>query len=369
MSRARPHVAFFGSSLRSAYWNGAATYYRGIVRELFRHGVDVSFYEPDAFDRQQHCDIDPSAWARSVVYPATQDGVEGALAEACRADFLVKTSGVGVFDTWLDRAVVERAQGRAIYWDVDAPATLARVEGDAGDPFRDDIPRYDLVLTYGGGPRVVSRYEALGARRCVPIYNAVDPDTHHPAPPDARFTGHVGLLANRLPDREARIEEFFLRPAACLPKRPFVLGGNGWHDKAMPANVRYVGHVYTADHNAFNCSVNVVLNVNRADMAAVGYSPATRIFEAAGAGACIVSDAWEGLDAFLEPGREILQARDGGEVAEIADGVDRERATAIGRAAARRVLAEHTYASRVRQVLEVLGLPGLAGATLAEAAS
>lgn len=356
MSRARPHLAFFGSSLLSAYWNGAATYYRGIIRALALRGVRVSFYEPDAYDRQAHRDIEPPSWARSIVYPATERGVGEALEDAAGADILIKTSGVGAFDEWLEAAVVDRARGRAVFWDVDAPATLARVEAEGGDPFRRVVPRYDLVLTYGGGPNVVARYEALGARRCVPIYNALDPETHHPAAPDPRFDGDLGLLANRLPDREARIDDFFLGAAARLPGRRFVLGGNGWHDKPMPPNVRAVGHVYTRDHNAFNASTRAVLNVNREDMARVGHSPPTRIFEAAGAAACIISDAWEGLDAFLAPGEEVLPARDGQEVADILAGLSPERATAIGQAAARRVLAEHTYGARVELLLDVLDL-------------
>jgi spore maturation protein CgeB len=356
---ARPQAAFFGSSILSAYWNGAATYYRGIVRELHGHGVDVTFYEPDAYERQQHRDIEPPAWVSSVVYPATQEGVEQALASARHADFVIKTSGVGVYDAFLEAAVLDLAPGRAIFWDVDAPATLARVHADPADPFHRAIPKYALIFTYGGGPPVVSAYRALGARDCVPIYNAVDLATHHPDEPDRRFDGDLNLLVNRLPDREARIEEFFFRPARALPDRQFTLGGNGWADKDAPPNVRKVGHVYTADHNRFNCSSRAVLSVNREDMARTGYSPATRVFEAAGAGACLISDAWVGLDTFFEPEKEILSAADGEEVAEHVRALTPERACAIGAAALRRVRAEHTYAHRVAAVLQVLAaVPG-----------
>jgi spore maturation protein CgeB len=353
---ARPRAAFFGSSILSAYWNGAATYYRGVVRELHRHGVDVTFYEPDAYDRQQHRDIEPPEWVSSVVYPATEGGVEAALSEARAADFVVKTSGVGVFDELLEQAIPDLAPGRAIFWDVDAPATLARVRTNAGDPFLRVIPQFSLVFTYGGGPPVVSAYEALGARECVPIYNAVDLDTHHPDARDERFGGDLNLLVNRLPDREARIDEFFLRPAERLPHCAFTLGGNGWADKPVPANVRLVGHVYTADHNRFNCSSRAVLSVNREDMARMGYSPATRVFEAAGAGACLITDAWVGLEEFFEPGVEVLAAADGDEVIEQLQGLTAARARQIGAAALARVRREHTYAHRVAQVLQALGI-------------
>ena len=353
---ARPTAAFFGSSILSAYWNGAATYYRGIVRELHKHGVDVTFFEPDAYERQQHRDLEPPDWVTSVVYPATEQGVNRALAMARRADVIVKTSGVGVFDEFLEHAVLSLAPGRAVFWDVDAPATLARVQADSQDAFRAAIPEYALIFTYGGGPPVVNAYKALGARECVPIYNAVDLDTHHPAAPDARFAGDLNLLVNRLPDREARIDEFFFAPASQLPDRRFTLGGNGWADRNVPANVRMVGHVYTADHNAFNCSATAVLSVNREDMARTGYSPATRVFEAAGAGVCLISDAWTGLEQFFEPGKEVLAAASGDEVVAQLAALTATRAQQIGQAAYRRVVAEHTYAHRVEKVLEALAL-------------
>ena len=355
-----PRIAVFGSSLVSAYWNGAATYYRGIFRALAGRGFDVTFYEPDAYDRQQHRDIADPDWARIVVYPGTPGddrGVWRALKEAASADVLIKTSGVGVFDALLEQAVLEvRApNAQVIFWDVDAPATLDRLSASAADPFHALIPEYDLVLTYGGGEPVIRAYAAVGARHCVPVYNALDASTHHPVERDDRFDADLGFLGNRLPDREARVEEFFLSAAAQLPSCRFMIGGSGWADKPMPANVRYVGHVYTRDHNAFNCTPRAVLNVSRDSMARYGYSPATRLFEAAGAGACLLTDDWPGIELFLEPGREVLIAADGADVAESLRNLDPVRARGIGRAARERVLAEHTYEHRAA------GLEGLLG--------
>ncbi|MFT3828647.1 MAG: hypothetical protein QM691_02970 [Opitutaceae bacterium] len=168
-------IAFFGSSLVSAYWNGAATYYRGIVRALAERGHRVTFYEPDAYDRQQHRDIPDPDWAKVVVYPATTEAaVLQTLEQARGADLVIKASGVGVHDGLLDAAVLELASPTTLvaFWDVDAPATLDRVQADPDDPFRTLIPRYDLVLTYGGGPPVIAAYSELGARICRPIYNA-----------------------------------------------------------------------------------------------------------------------------------------------------------------------------------------------------
>ncbi|HVV51842.1 MAG TPA: glycosyltransferase [Polyangia bacterium] len=353
-------IAFFGSSLVSAYWNGAATYYRGILRALAARGHRITFYEPDAYDRQAHRDIPDPPWAEVIVYAADDEaGVRWALAEASRVDLVVKASGVGVFDELLEAAIVDLARHDGTrplraFWDVDAPATLERAEKNPADPFRAFIPGYDVVFTYGGGPPVVAGYAALGSRLCVPVYNGLDADVHRPAPPDPRFTGDLGFLGNRLPDRERRVEEFFLAPAAALPALAFVLGGSGWNDKPVPDNVRAIGHVYTADHNAFNASSRAVLNVNRDSMARVGHSPATRVFEAAGAAACVITDAFIGVERFFAPGEEILVARDGGEVAQILAALTPARAAAIGEAARRRALAEHTYDRRATLVEAVL---------------
>ncbi|WP_445193526.1 CgeB family protein [Sphingomonas sp. Tas61C01] len=345
-------IAFYGSSLLSSYWNGAATYYRGILRDLAGRGYDITFYEPDAFDRQQHRDIDPPEWARVVVYPATEASMREVLTDAARADIVVKANGVGVFDKELLEGVVARAAPHAlkIFWDVDAAATLDEMRADAGHPVLAALPDIDMVLTYGGGPPVIDAYRGFGAAECVPVYNALDPTTHFPVAPDARFDADLAFLGNRLPDREARVEEFFLRPAAALPDRSFLIGGNGWETKDMPGNVRHRGHVYTAEHNAFNCTPKAVLNVARDSMAHIGFSPATRVFEAAGAAACLITDAWEGIEQFLIPDEEVLVARDGQDVAELMAALTPERAKAIGDAALARVLAEHTYSLRGAQV-------------------
>jgi spore maturation protein CgeB len=348
-------IAFFGSSLVSAYWNGAATYYRGLLRAFHSIGHEITFYEPDAYERQRHRDIDDPDWARVVVYPAEEPAMRGAVASARDVDVIVKASGVGVFDRELEEAVLDRAASTlAIFWDVDAPATLDRLASDPSDPFHALVPRYDAVFTYGGGDAVRRAYEAAGARSCTPVYNALDPDTHFPVPRDPRFDADLAFLGNRLPDREARVQEFFLSPASSLPSKRFLLGGSGWSDKSRSSNVTYVGHVYTSDHNAFNSSPSAVLNVSRESMARYGFSPATRVFEAAGAGACIISDAWDGLETFLEPGREVLVARNGFEVVEHLRRLTPSAAREIGDAARRHVLAAHTYTHRAAFVSALL---------------
>jgi len=344
-------IAFFGSSLVSAYWNGAATYYRGIIRALHERGHRVTFYEPDVYDRQAHRDMEDPPWAKVIVY--RKEDVSAALESARGADVIVKASGVGVNDELLEREVLSlrRPSTAVVFWDVDAPATLERIAKTPADPFRELIPRYDLVFTYGGGPPVVQEYRAWGARDCVPIYNALDPQTHHPVAGDARFEGVLGFLGNRLPDREARVREFFFEPARRLPSAAFILGGNGWDAAAgAPPNVRLLGHVYSRDHNAFNCTARAVININSDSMARTGFSPPTRIFEAAGAGACLITDAWQGVELFLEPNREVLVAHNGAEVAAKLDTLDEVIARRMGQQALRRVLAHHTYTRRALEV-------------------
>jgi spore maturation protein CgeB len=345
-------IAFYGSSLLSSYWNGAATYYRGLLRDLAGRGYDITFFEPDAFDRQKHRDIEPPDWARVVVYDANDAALRDVVARAAEADVVVKASGVGVYDNELLEGVMRAARPDAIriFWDVDAPATLAEIGAAPDHVLRRVLPELDFVLTYGGGQPVIDAYAGFGARRCVPVYNALDPSTHHPVPREKRFAADLSFLGNRLPDREARVENFFLDAAYRLPGRDFLLGGNGWGDKHMAPNVRHLGHVYTRDHNAFNCSPLAVLNIARDSMASNGFSPATRVFEACGAGACLMTDAWLGLEMFLKEGEEVLVARDGQDVAEQLAALTPMRARAIGEAGRRRILAGHTYSIRGAEV-------------------
>lgn len=348
-------IFVFASSLTSSYWNGAATYYRGIYKNLRACGHEIIFAEPDIYGRQQRRDEGDFSYARIIVY-ATPGDIPRLLAEACDADLVIKHSGIGAADTILERGVLQCRSPHTLvaFWDVDAPATLARVERDTADTFRRLIPEYDFILTYGGGPPVVEHYRRLGARECYPIYNALDPHTHYSVAADPSLGCDLAFVGHRLPDRERRVEEFFLRAAELAPEMLFVLGGEGWGDKTLPANVRWIGHVGTSDHNRVNCSARMVLNINRESMAGVGFSPPTRVFEAAGSAACVITDAWDGIDLFFHPSREILTAACAEEVVHHLRTVDRCRAAEIGKAMLRRALKDHTYTLRAREVDQVL---------------
>jgi len=348
-------VFVFGSSIVSSYWNGAATYYRGIYKQLHALGHQVTFAEPDAYGRQQKRDAGDFSYVNSIVYKAEED-LPALLQSACACDLIIKHSGVGVFDALLESQVLEyrSEKTKVAFWDVDAPATLERVERNPQDQFRRLIPEYDFIFTYGGGPPVVEHYRALGAANCHPIYNGLDSETHHPVPAEPALQCDLVFVGHRLPDRERRVQEFFLRAAELAPEFQFVLGGEGWAGKAMPKNVRWIGHVGTDDHNRVNCSARMVLNINRDSMAGVGFSPPTRVFEAAGAGACLISDQWTGIKTFFKPGHEILVASNAEDVVRYLRDISAGEASQIGHNMRERALQEHTYQLRAKQFDEIV---------------
>jgi spore maturation protein CgeB len=339
----------FGSSIVSSYWNGAATYYRGNYKYLAQRGHHISFAEPDAYGRQQHRDTGDFSYVTSLVYKPSVD-IDAMLQLASEADVIVKHSGIGVDDELLERLVAELSdQKPTFFWDVDSPATISRMRANTHDPFRLAVPKYDAILSYGGGPASREGYLDLGARAYYNIYNGLDPDTHHVVPEDVSLACDVAFLGNRLPDREARVDELFFRAAELAPEMSFLLGGEGWGDKSMPSNVRWIGHVPTGDHNRVNCSAGMVMNINRASMANVGYSPPTRVFEVAGAAACMLCDDWPGIAACFEPETEIIVIRHAQDVVDALrryDKMDRQR---IGQAFRARALRDHTYAQRAAQ--------------------
>lgn len=346
-------IAIFGSSLVSAYWNPHVTYYRGLVHALHDRGHNITFYEPDAFDRQLHRDLDDPEWARVVVYPGEgEDGVRRALDDARDSDVIVKASGVGVFDALLEAAVpaVKRPNAVSVFWDMDAPTKLDHLERNPEDVLRVQIPNYDLVLTHSGGDAVAEAYNVLGAKKSVPIHDAIDPKIHHHVTSESRFAGDLGFLGDRLPGIEARVDEFFFGAARELPYTKFALAGSGWGSKYLPSNVRLISDVYSWDHNAFNSSFVAILNVAWESVAHYGFSPHARVFEAAGAHACVISEHLDGLDKFFEHGKEILVAHSGEDVAHHLREMNQARAMSIGNAAYERVLAEHTYAHRAEEM-------------------
>ncbi len=355
-------LTFFGSSLVSAYWNGAATYYRGICKALHALGHQIVFVEQDIYERQAHRDLagdPPYAEVQVLDVSAGLGPLDAALNAARVGDWVLVCSGIGANDDYIQaQALAGRSAGQArvAFWDVDAPFNLTAAHADPDSPFTRRIPAWDAIFTYGGGPRVVAEYQALGARACHPIYNAVDPDSYTPVPPDPspEYACDLLLMANRMPDREARIWDLFAGAATLLPAAQFHIGGSGWAGALFPSNVRVLGHVPTGDHARRNCSAHMVLNVNRAAMADYGYSPPTRIFEAAGNAACLITDRWPGIETFFAPEREILVADDAAAIAGYLRDISWPAARAIGARAHARALRDHTYTQRAAAVDRLL---------------
>src|SRR3954468_16234743 len=344
-------IFVFGSSLTSTYWNGAATYYRGIYKNLHRLGYEIIFAEPAIYDRQAHQDVTDLDYVDVRVYESAAD-IPALLKEAGGADVVIKHSGVGAEDERLEKDVLgcRSRKAKVVFWDVDAPATLASVSSNRKNPFCKLIGKYDAIFTYGGGAAVIADYERFGAKLVVPIYNGLDPETHFLVARDPRFASDLTFVGHRLPDREARVEEFFLKAATLAPELSLVLGGEGWGGKALPSNVRWIGHVPAGQHNIVNCSARMVLNINRDSMAKVGFSPPTRVFEAAGAGACVITDAWEGIEQFFTPDSEILCAASGEEVITQLRRFNEVQSIKIGSAMLLRAMHQHTYELRAREV-------------------
>ena len=348
-------VFVFGSSLTSSYWNETANYYRGIYKNLAHFGFRIAFAQPDTFPWQEHRDEGSYEFAEVIVYNTPYE-MRAVLDRACEADLVIRHSCAGTDDALLDKCVLDckSANTQVAFWDIDAPSTLAALRANPFHPWRALIPEYDYVFTNGGGPQLIEHYENLGASSCHRICNALDSTTHYPVPPDPKLACDLLFVGDNVPEREVQVEKLFLAAAELAPEFRFALGGEGWERKALPKNVRRLGQVAGRDQLALNCSARLVLNLTPRSMAQAGFWPPMGIFEAAGAGACVVSNPWEGIDTFFEPGCEILVARDASDIADLVRTVDTALAREIGGAMRRRANAEHTYASRALQIREIL---------------
>jgi spore maturation protein CgeB len=348
-------VVIFGLTISSAWGNGHATLWRGLCRGLHALGHDVVFFERDVPYYAHHRDMHGAEWCTLVLY----DDWSGAAEAARRA---LADADVGMVTSYCpdgpaaSRLVLESNVSRRVFYDLDAPVTLDRL-------FRNQLVDYlppeglsgfDLVLSYTGGRTLQALRERLGARAVAPLYGSVDPDVHRPVPSDPHLRNDLSYLGTYAADRDAALDALFLEPARRRPDLRFALAGSQYPaDFAWRDNVYYLWHLPPGDHPAFYCSSALTLNITRGPMAAMGHCPSGRLFEAAACGTPIVSDWWEGLDSFFEPGREILIARDAGDVLEALDMRPTERAR-VAAAARERTLACHTAAVRAREMEALL---------------
>ena len=348
-------VVIFGLTVSSSWGNGHATLWRGLLRALARAGHDVVFFERDAPYYAQNRDLHALPGCDLVFYADWPDVVGRAEAELATADVALVTSycpdGLAATDL-----VGDAARPLRVFYDLDTPVTLARVSRGEGVGYigPDGLSGFDLVLSYTGGAALDELRTRLGARQVAPLYGHVDPDAHRPVPSAERFRADLSYLGTYAADRQAALVELFVEPSRARPDLRFLIGGAQYpQDFPWTRNTWFVRHLPPEDHPAFFCSGRLTLNVTREAMAAMGWCPSGRLFEAAACGAPILSDTWEGLDAFFTPGQEILTASTAADALAALDLGDRELAR-IARAARDRVLGQHTSAHRAAEFVRLV---------------
>jgi len=348
-------LVIFGLTISSSWGNGHATIWRGLCGALARRGHQVVFFERDVPYYAAHRDLNNGDSYQLVLYSDWADIELRAREMLAAADSAIVTSycpdALAACDLVLNSAVPVR-----VFYDLDSPVTLERLRSQGSVEY---VPPYglepfDLVLSYAGGSVLEELRRRLGAKKVAALYGSVDPQVHKPAEPNAQYGADLSYLGTYAADRQAALEALFVEPARRSPSRRFVIGGALYpEDFPWTNNIWFVRHVPPPQHPAFYSSSNLTLSVTRAAMVEMGYCPSGRLFEAAACGIPVLSDYWEGLDEFFEPGREILIASSAADVVNaLALGPDELRR--IGAAARERVLAEHTADHRGRQLLQLL---------------
>lgn len=357
-------ILILGLSITSAWGNGHAVTYRGLVRELAARGHRVAFLERDLPWYAAHRDMPRPPWGSTRLYEDLDALRRRWLPTIAAADVVIVGSYVPDGDRVLD-LVLEHARGVRAFYDIDTPVTLAALErGECAYLRRESIPRLDLYLSFTGGPTLARLEHAYGARRARALYCSVDPDVYRPLPRER--TWELGYLGTYSPDRQPRVDALLDRVARARPDRRFVVAGAQYPAGVSWApNVTRLEHVPPDEHAELYARQRLTLNVTRDDMIRVGWSPSIRLFEAAACGTAIVSDRWPGIETLLVPGEEILLADGTDDVLRILDTHDDEALARIGSAARRKVLAAHTAAHRVLELERHLAESGAGTRTAA----
>jgi spore maturation protein CgeB len=344
--RAAPlDIVLLGLSITSSWGNGHAVTYRGLVRGLAARGHRVLFLERDLPWYADNRDLPRPPWGRTELYRSVPELLR-------RFGGAVREADLVVIGSYVPDAVeigewaLATARGRTAFYDIDTPVTVAELlRGRCEYLTRALLPRYDLYLSFTGGPLLGRIERELGARRAVPLHCGVDPEHYRPEERPRRWD--LGYIGTYSADRQPALDRLLLEPARCWRDGRFVVAGPQYPPELdWPANVARLEHVSPAEHAAFYGAQRFALNVTRADMVRAGWSPSVRLFEAAACGTPVISDWWEGLDAFFAPGEEILIARSAEEALEWVRALPEPARRRIGEAARRRVLREHTAAHR-----------------------
>lgn len=348
-------IVVCGLSISSAWGNGHATLLRGLFRALHNDGHEVHFFERDTPYYAAHRDASTFPFAHLHLYSNWTDVLATLEAQLRNADAAMVTSycadGVNASELLAQLNIPKR-----IFYDMDTPVTLSRLDrGETVDYLpAEGLGGFDLVLSYTGGEALTQLRNRLHARQVAALYGWVDPEIHHPVHPAAEYEADLSYLGTFAADRQRALEQFLLHPAQQLPQKKFVVGGAMYSQvEQWPKNVAYRAHVPPPEHPAFYCASHLTLNITRGTMAAMGYCPSGRLFEAAACGTPVLSDWWTGLDEFFQPGEEILIANSTSEaVAAIQE--DAGILKRIGARAKQRALDCHTAEIRARQLVDLI---------------
>jgi spore maturation protein CgeB len=340
-------IVFLGLTITSSWGNGHATTYRGLIRELARRKHDVLFLERDAPWYSANRDLPEPPYGRTMIYGSLSELRDRFAADVRSADLVVVGSyvpdGIAVGE-W----VTSTARGVTAFYDIDTPVTLAALAAGTCSYLTPAlIPRYDLYLSFTGGPTLKKLERRHGVRMARALYCSFDPAAYHPETRPA--TWDLGYMGTFCETRQPALERLLVAAARQSPDRRFVIAGPGYPEKDWGPNVARVTHVPACEHRAFYTAQRFPLNLTRADMVRAGYSPSVRLFEAAACGVPIISDYWKGLDTLFTPRSEILISTSAEETLRWLELPERERLQ-IARRARRRVLAEHTAEHRAIQL-------------------
>jgi spore maturation protein CgeB len=348
-------IVIFGLTISSSWGNGHATLWRGLCRALIQSGHDIVFYERNVPYYAEMRDLHEIPGGRLELYDDWQSIQRHACCDVSDSDVAIITSYCPDSQAAND-IVLADCRGLRVFYDLDTPVTLARLEAGESVSYiaASGLSGFDLVLSYSGG-RALDEFRArLGARRVAPLYGHVDPDLHRPARPLPHYRADLSYLGTYSEDRQEALEELLVVPAQLQPDRKFLIGG-AQYPQHFPwsSNIYFVRHLPPAEHPAFFCSSRLTLNVTRRAMVERGWCPSGRLFEAAACGAPIVSDVWEGLDAFFQPDEEIILAERSADVAAAVELGDQELQT-MARRARERVLQEHSSGRRADELIQLL---------------
>ena len=348
-------LVVFGLSVSSSWGNGHATLWRGLIKGLHRLGHHTVFFEHDTPFYARHRDLHDVPGGQLILYPDWEEIRRQAATQLADADAAIVTSYCPDASAASELVLSSPTRVRCFY-DLDTGVTLDRLRnGQTVDYIpAGGLADFDLVLSYTGGLALSELKTRLGARHIAPLYGSVDPEQHHPTAAIERFRSDLSYLGTYAADRQRELEELFVEPARRHSELKFLIGGPQYPaDFPWTKNIHLVPHVPPEEHPAFYCSSRLTLSVTRRPMAEMGYCPSGRLFEAAACGAPIVSDDWDGLDYFFEPGRDILVARTTGHVMDALAMSDEELGR-IARAGRERALAVHTADRRALDLENIL---------------